>query len=107
MLYLIHYCFLQVISKFYNTHVILHLKKKKSGHAGTLKFVCPGIRPLNNQFPKAGSCLYIMPLHHHLYTMCKYYVLKEAVPRLGLTCKKQHIMEHQSPQATLVVLTEV
>lgn len=41
------------------------------------------------------------------YTMIKYYLLKEAFLRLGLKCKKQQGVEGQSPQKTVVELTEV
>jgi len=86
---------------FYNTHGMPYLKEK-SGAFGTLcLFVLV-----------SGRCTIFFPMTgcappDSFYTMIKYYLLKEAFLRLGLKCKKQQGVEGQSPQKTVVELTEV
>ena len=86
---------------FYNTHRMLYLKKT-SGAFGTLYlFVLV-----------SGCCTIFFPMtgctpRDRFYTMIKYYLLKEAFLRLGLKCKKQQAVEGQSPQKTVVELTEI
>ena len=86
---------------FYNTHRMLDLKKT-SGAFGTLYlFVLV-----------SGCCTIFFPMtgctpRDRFYTMIKYYLLKEAFLRLGLKCKKQQGVEGQSPQKTVVELTEI
>ena len=86
---------------FYNTHGMLYLKEKSGAFETLCLFVLV-----------SGRCTIFFPMtgcapRDCFYTMIKYYLLKEAFLRLGLKCKKQQGVEGQSPQKTVVELTEV
>ena len=86
---------------FYNTHGMFYLKEKSGAFETLCLFVLV-----------SGRCTIFFPMtgcapRDRFYTMIKYYLLKEAFLRLGLKCKKQQGVEGQSPQKTVVELTEV